>query len=152
MWSDSKYGFVHRRAPNQIWEICTDLGLDQRIRVTDLESLDPNTPRFIGKTGSKKNYPGLKKKVQCPFLLLMGIPKPASDRPGLSDSSNGSCSKIGLMSYFAYLKGHSNPGLTLSPANFWSFIRIENRSSALELYVSPLQSPLICFCGWVSNL
>ena len=82
------------------------------------ESLDPNTPRFIGKTGSKKNYPGLKKKVQCPFLLLMGVQKPASDRPGLSDSSNGSCSKIGLMSYFAYLMGHSNPGLTSSPANF----------------------------------
>jgi len=53
------------------------------------------------------------------------------------------------MSYLAYLKGHSNPGPTLSPANFKSFIRIGDRSNALELLVSPLQSPLICFCGWV---
>ena len=82
------------------------------------ESLDPNTTRFIGKTGSKKNYPRLKNDVQGPYLLLIRVPKPVSDRPGLSDSSNGSCSKIGLVSYLAYLKGRSFPGPTLIPANF----------------------------------
>ena len=47
------------------------------------ESLDPNTPLFRRKNGSKMKYQKREKKLQGPFLLLMGIPNPASDRPGL---------------------------------------------------------------------